>query len=96
MIRSREALRCGVLKILPLKDVTIPTNSFPEVRPNLAGKVSTGIAFIKDSFKTLLQGMIDEGMSQNEWERMTTETLTQFCKRKDVVWLEMLHQIGHS
>ena len=27
---------------------------------------------------------------------MTTEILTQFCKRKDVVWLEMLHQIGHS
>ena len=40
--------------------------------------------------------MINEGMSQNEWEKMTTETLTQFCRRKKVVWLEMLHQIGHS
>ena len=35
-------------------------------------------------------------MSQNEWEKMTTETLTQFCRRKEVVWLEMLRQIGHS
>ena len=52
-IHDKIKRRFTILKSLPLKDVTIPTNSLPEVRPNLAGKLSTGIAFIKDSFKTL-------------------------------------------
>ena len=85
------------LNALPKSESTTPMNCFPEVRPNLTEPPSAGIKLIKESFKELTGHMIKGGYSQNEFERMTTESLTRFCARNGTLEMKhLIHEIGHS